>query len=165
MSYLYRGSKPGPSRPQPSRDTQQASPASRMSPDTIHFNPQSWSLCFEDTFQYYSPIYAQIFQVICSLMFIRPKCSYTSYLLVSDTLTTHLIPLRFPAFSSVSCGAQITKFLIMQSPLPSSQCLFLNSKYSRRHIILKEPQTTLSVSLRDQVSHPFGPRNNRLLHA
>lgn len=165
MSCLYRGSNPGPSRPQPSRDTEQAAPASRMSPDTVYFSPQPWSPRLEDTFQFSSPIYAQIFQVVCSFMFIRPKCSYTSYLLARVTFTTHLIPLRFPALSSVPCRAQIIKFLIMQSPSPSSQCLFLSSKYSRQHIIIKQPQTTLSVSLRDQVTHPFGPRNNRLLHA
>lgn len=119
MSCPYGVSNPRPSRPQPNRGTNYTAPASRTFPDTLHSSPQTRSLFLEDTFQYYAPIYAQIFQVVGFLVFIRRKCSFTSYLLVRDTFTTHIIPLHFLSLSSVSCRAQIMKFLIMQSRSPS----------------------------------------------
>jgi hypothetical protein len=70
---------------------------------------------------------------------------------LEKVLLNHLTQVVHPQ----SFGARIMKFLITQFSTVSCHVLYLRSKYSPQHIVLKHTQLMFFTHERDQVSHPY----------
>lgn len=162
--YLY--SIPGPSSPKPSRYAVYATPAHRTYSDSDESSPQPYSLFLEDTFQYFSFIYAYLFQLVSSRKFFSSlNFPFTAPLLMRGTVSIHLTSLHF-----ITLLVFRAEYILESSSLCNFLCPPLSASFLAPNILYgtlysKHPQTTLSISSRDQVSHPFGLRNNSYFHA
>jgi hypothetical protein len=109
----------------------------------------------KDTFEYYPPICAWVSQVV-ALTQVSPPKSGTR---LSFHHTCYVPRLSYYSWfdytKNILWWVQVMKFLLMQCS-PLSCCLVpLRHKYPSQHPILEHPQSLFSLSVKDQVSHPY----------